>query len=1455
MSRTFRVAAVSALALLATSCRDADMPTAPRAPDTSPQLLGVASSSNDLLTFFQQVQWTGFGSVPYGVLETSVLAANDNRIYVVGGANLFLPQMAPRADAYVLSGVPMGISALPEPRKGGYLYSGWQGMPTYASGVRSDGQIGGDSWEWSINGDPTGIGAWRWRGFATPGGARAYAATARQPGTNGKTFVAGGIIPGGVVTNTVSVYDPSDDSWSSIAPMLQPRLRFSLVWAQDNKLYAFGSGLSPVNWAGNDPSVERWDPATNTWSFVANIPRPGYSLLAAAGANNRIYVTGPGRTAHAYDIATNSWRWLPPTFSDHAGGGAASTADGQMWFIGGTEGAQTSIGPTDRMFAGITPQDPVIALDFEGNLLTTGGVSGFGIDGNLYFQYDAGGAQGLAIRGENPALAGETVWNFHVFPSSGTEFWFRQAFFQHKRDPSGPVFWRMSIRRNVLGAPDVQIGSGTVPGSFQFNSAGVSGSAIPYDGEFIVSLKQRDWTGGLYFFDNLLIDGFSAPARPVPTISLATGGTTAQGQPVTAVATLSGPSPFLNGVRFTVDGALVASNVPVINGVATAPPYSLLSLGTHTFKAEYPSSTSIIDPNYRAGSATATHQVLPSTTTQLSTSGAQAVIGQPITLTATVQPALVGSVHFFDGSNLIATVTSLPTGVATTTLTLPLGSHSISAKFLGVANAYAGSQSSAITHTVSKASVSMARNSTSTPALYGTDVIYAATIAATPPGAGVVTGTISFFRNDVLYQANVPISNGQAFGPKLTNLPVGTHTFRFTYSGDANFNSATSADFTHVIVARTTMTSQVSSANPSTFGQAVTLTASVSGGVNPTGNVKFSEGSNLLATVPLAGDGTARFDLGAFYAVGTHSIVVTYSGDDNHAGSSVNHDQTIEQRGTATTATTGGSVTFGEAVTVDVHVAALGSTGIPGGSVTLSDADRVVGTVQLDASGNARFAATGLSVGSHNFFVSYSGDANYLGSSTTVSEIVMKAGTSTSLVSDHPFAAFSAPVRFTAQVSTQRSDATGILEFVIDGAKVASVSLGSDGRASYSTDALGVGDHIVSARYLGDDSHISSNSPEIPQSIDRKPTSMQASGLFGVAGAQLAVSAGVISPFQGVPTGSVTVAPPVESGVAAQTAQLGAVASATMTFNFPKAGVYTADISYAGDAMFAPSTGTATITVAPAATSIVLESARNPQHLGDPVTLTAVLSRVSQPAGPISGTLTYTIDGGESQSVAADANGLATIEPSGLALGSHLIEVSYAGSSANAPASASINQFISNSQPTANAGGPYSGNVGAPVALSCVGADPDLDALTYAWDFGDGASSAQQHASHSYSAAGSYEAKCTVTDSHGAFASSTATVTVTANTAPTPAQETEKIGDTIDKLVSGGAIPSSVGGPLNTSIDAAVASLEKGNKTAASGQLNAFINKVEQMVKTKKMTAAQGAALIAAAQGVLATIQ
>ena len=139
-----------------------------------------------------------------------------------------------------------------------------------------------------------------------------------------------------------------------------------------------------------------------------------------------------------------------------------------------------------------------------------------------------------------------------------------------------------------------------------------------------------------------------------------------------------------------------------------------------------------------------------------------------------------------------------------------------------------------------------------------------------------------------------------------------------------------------------TTTAVTSSVNPSTFGQSVTFTATVTanspGSGTPTGTVQFTvDGTNLGAAVTLSGSPSqAQASTASIAVTGSpHSVVATYSGDGNFLTSngSVAGGQTVNKAVTTTgvsssanPSTPGQNVTF----TATVAVSAPGAGTPPG---------------------------------------------------------------------------------------------------------------------------------------------------------------------------------------------------------------------------------------------------------------------------------------------------------------------------------------------------------------------------------------------------------------------------------------------------------------------------------------------------------------------------------------------
>lgn len=203
------------------------------------------------------------------------------------------------------------------------------------------------------------------------------------------------------------------------------------------------------------------------------------------------------------------------------------------------------------------------------------------------------------------------------------------------------------------------------------------------------------------------------------------------------------------------------------------------------------------------------------------------------------------------------------------------------------------------------------------PSTSGQAVTFA--VSVVPPSA---TGTVTVLGNSTTL-ATVRLSSGNATFTTST-LSSGSHTITATYGGDASHGSSTSAPFTQMVRAVST-TSVGSSANPSTYSQALTLTATVAP-AQATGTVTFRDGSATLGSAGLA-QGTASLTISSLAAY-THSITASYGGDATYAGSaSATLLQNVVQPASPTMLT-GGHASAGGAVSVPAgRTAARGAVG------------------------------------------------------------------------------------------------------------------------------------------------------------------------------------------------------------------------------------------------------------------------------------------------------------------------------------------------------------------------------------------------------------------------------------------------------------------------------------------------------------------------------------------------
>ena len=259
------------------------------------------------------------------------------------------------------------------------------------------------------------------------------------------------------------------------------------------------------------------------------------------------------------------------------------------------------------------------------------------------------------------------------------------------------------------------------------------------------------------------------------------------------------------------------------------------------------------------------------------------------------------------------------------------------------------------------------------PSTFGQSVTFIATVSPT-----AATGTVEFFDSSTSLGTRT-LSGGSAT-LSTTALSIGTHQLTATYSGDTSYSTSTSPPWTQTVNsgATATTTSLASSANPSTYGAAVTFTATISSSL-ATGSVTFKDGTTTLATSAVV-SGKASFTTSSL-AAGSHSISAVYGGDASFSGSaSPTLSQTVNKANTTTALTSNRNPSVrGTSVTFTATVSPSAATG----TVQFFVDGTLKGSAALSG-GSANFTTSQLSAGTHSIKAQYGGSANYNGSTSAV---------------------------------------------------------------------------------------------------------------------------------------------------------------------------------------------------------------------------------------------------------------------------------------------------------------------------------------------------------------------------------------------------------------------------------------------------------------------------------------
>lgn len=158
--------------------------------------------------------------------------------------------------------------------------------------------------------------------------------------------------------------------------------------------------------------------------------------------------------------------------------------------------------------------------------------------------------------------------------------------------------------------------------------------------------------------------------------------------------------------------------------------------------------------------------------------------------------------------------------------------------------------------------------------------------------------------------------------------------------------------------------------------------------------------------------------------------------------------------------------------------------------------------------------------------------------------------------------------------------------------------------------------------------------------------------------------------------------------------------------------------------------------------------------------------------------------------------------------------------------------------PVAALDGPYSAIQRETVAMSAAASsDPDGDALSYAWQFGDGAAGSGVTAVHAYAQPGTYQVRLIVTDVRGL-----ADTTFTTATVISYATALGQAGALVEALIADGAINRGNGQSLLAKLESTLRAID-GDRATALVQLDQAMKQLETFVRARHISADDAAPL------------
>lgn len=692
---------------------------------------------------------------------------------------------------------------------------------------------------------------------------------------------------------------------------------------------------------------------------------------------------------------------------------------------------------------------------------------------------------------------------------------------------------------------------------------------------------------------------------------LSSGATSSlSGTPVTFTASVASSTGIPTGNVIFQDGATNIGQAKLNSSGFAVFSISTLAVGRHTVTAVYQG-----DGSYIASTSASLAENISLATTGLEIAGPAAAVDvtTAAVFTATLSGnglAPTGALILRDGNTVVATLNVTNTGTYNLSVsTLSIGTHMLTAAYAGDAN-NSPSVSPSITVAVQQGATTTSLTLSTTPSVLGENLTLTASVSSTVAHS---TGSFSFEDGGaIIGSATVGPSGTASF---ITNaLAFGAHTLTGVYSGDTNHAISSSAPVSEQIV-QTALVTLTSNVNPSISGAVVNLSTRVvgAGSLVPTGNVTFSDGAVTLSTVMLDASGLASCQSSAL-AVGSHFITVNYTGDKNYATAvSGTLIQTVESASTQTTLMANSNpAVYGTPLTLTATVISNG--GVATGTVSFTDGAMTIGPAILNPNGVATLTTATLAPGSHSIVVNYAGDGKASASSSIPLALNVRQLTSVALTTNvNPSLTLNSVVLTATVTNGNITPVTGTVTFSEGAIQLGQTTVDTNGHATLTMSSLAAGNHVLVARYEGDNNDFSGASPLLTQTVElRTTTTSLTTAATDPTNPQQVTLIGIVR-WTGptIPTGTITF---TKGTVVVGHSQVDASGATTINILMDTNSTESIVATYVGDGVYASSVSSATTVTGGAATQFTLAldppsgSLPNLQHTNITLTITSIKS-------------------------------------------------------------------------------------------------------------------------------------------------------------------------------------------------------------------------------------------------------